>query len=188
MTGVRMVSVEQSNTIAVKPEASDYIAVAQLYYRLQSKPHRRSTWLFGILLVSIGVLDIASSLAHGAFPGPGLGIFAAMAFSGGLIALYYYVSIPWRMRRLYREQRYPIETTTVEWDDVRMLVDNPTTKTTAPWAEMTRWLEDSKIFVLDFRGRFLIAIPKRVFADTQDQDAFAELLRTHIGPHGTPRN
>jgi hypothetical protein len=178
---------EQTNAISIKIEESDYVAGAQFRYKLQWQRNRRANWMASLFFASLGVLLIASDLSHGHVPIRGLLFLGTIGLAWGLIALQYKVLIPRQMKQVYRKRQYPVDTVKLEWDDATLVMEEPVTRTAAPWAEMTRWHEDAKLFVLDFRGRTLMYVPKRIFRQPAAEQDFRRLLQDKIGPQGVVR-
>jgi len=178
-------NVGQANALCIDLQVSDYVAMAQFRHRLQARPNRRAGWSFAALVACMGLVMVVSPRAHDRVQG--FILWGIMVAAYGYTFLYDRMLLPRKAKRTYLTRKYPVPTTTLEWDDTKVVFEDPVTRTTAPWAEMTRWLEDPKLFVMDFRGATLMYVPKRVLHGAVSEKQFRELLQAKIGPQGILR-
>lgn len=88
-----------------------------------------------------------------------LGIYVGLWVIVGITALL----TPLKVRRLYRKVKMAEMSYTLDWDHENLTTETAHSRTSMPWREYTRWLEDKRIFVLYRRGLVPAYIPKRVF-------------------------
>jgi hypothetical protein len=99
------------------------------------------------------------------------------------------VILPWRTRKLYRQQKSLQRPQKISWTEEHLSVQGEGFSSEAPWSDYMRWREDEKIFSLYLSDVMFRIIPKRAFSDVGPIDEFRELLRRKIAPkEGQKRN
>lgn len=108
---------------------------------------------------------------------------AAIAY----IPAWYWLYLPWKVRRLYTQQRSLQEPASVEIGVAGLQFSTATGGGLLPWENIYRWRESRTVFVIYQSDALLHLIPKRCFDSPQAQNDFRVLLLRQVGPVGKPR-
>lgn len=153
----------------------DYIAAVRLNY----KP--RKVWavigLFVVLLAVIafvlGVRDIARGKGD-IWDVIGL---PAIAYP----PLWYFVFLPRRIRKLYKQQRALHETHDVTFDEAGIATTYAFAKGVMPWSHVHKWRESEDLFLVYHSDAMFSIFPKRDFLPASDADRLREQLMLRVG-------
>jgi hypothetical protein len=157
------IAIEFDNTL------TGHLAAERLYYSA-------TFWAKGdkvvavLLVVGAGVL-----LAAG---GPS---WTALLFVAA-IAEWFNLLSPWRARAWYFFKRNPkfLETYRLTFSDSGIHFKTASIDSNIAWTHYNRVLEDERVMLLIYGPRMYTVIPKRVFADSAQLEAFRELVGRKI--------
>lgn len=152
--------------------ADDYLAAI----RLSMKPRPLLLALGGLLLVlALLALGLAASAAlQGRADWNDLLSALAITF----LPAWYWLYLPWRVRRLYQQQRSLHEPYSVTMDDDTGLHFQTTNgQARLPWEHIHRWRESRSLFVLHESDALIHILPKRFFDETLSEDRLRSALR-----------
>jgi hypothetical protein len=150
---------------------ADYVA-AQSLYRPQSG-WRRLTFAISIVAV-IAAVALLWWTDNNAL----LLLYAAFICC---VATYNLLWIPWKARRVFRQQKSMQAPATVAWDDNGIHARNDSGEYRHGWSDFIRWREGKTLFVLNLSDVMFLMVPKRAFPDEQTMKGFRVSLRDNVG-------
>jgi hypothetical protein len=133
-----------------------------------------------LLLLAAAVLGMA---VYSYFT-KGEGLAAVLALGGSLVylGLYFFVFIPFRLRRIYRQQKLLQDQLLVEISDTHMVIKSQHGQGVLPWEVFHKW-KTARDLVLVYQSDVLFHIfPQRAFSSPQEYQQFQSLLRSKLGP------
>lgn len=160
--------------ITISP--SDYISAV----RLGLKPRPIFAVLLGLLaaLALVGLALAARSAVLGRASWVDLLCFLAICY----FPYWYWLYLPWRVRRLYQQQRSIQEPFSVEFEDQGLRFRNSNGEGLLPWRHLHRWRESKSAFVLYESDALIHILPKRHFESPMSAARFREMLEREAGP------
>ena len=93
-----------------------------------------------------------------------------MACATAFPPLSYLLYLPYKTRKIFREQKslhYPM---TVSWSEAGFKFENQQGSAVMPWGDFFKWGEDSRIFLLYHSSRLFHMLPKRALTEAQLTD------------------
>lgn len=158
----------------------DYLKAQRLHMR-PSRAARAA--LYVAMVVVIGALAYGfGAMAAGA----GAEIWSwllPLVIIGGLTVLYYYVLLPWNVRRIFSQQKelsVPLEH---EITDSALVSSSQYGSGVRPWADFHKWKEDKDVLLLYMSDVMFVLIPKRFCTAEQ-----VEAIRSHLVANKIPQN
>ena len=100
---------------------------------------------------------------------------------------WYWLYLPWKVRRLYAQQRALQEPASVEISTGGLEFRTANGEGLLRWENVYRWRETGDVFVLYQSDVLLHPIPKRCFDSVEAQSDFRMQLLDRVGPVGEPR-
>jgi hypothetical protein len=97
---------------------------------------------------------------------------------GGLVT--HYLWIPWRARRVFRQQKTLHRTCELSWDSNGLHAKDGNGEYRHLWSDFVRWREGERLIVLNLSDAMFLMVPKRAFTEEKTLDAFRELVRSHV--------
>lgn len=133
-------------------------------------------WLIAALVLLVLGLSTRAAL-QGRAQWDNLLSALAIAF----LLTWYWLYLPWRVRRLYRQQRSLHEAFTVVLDaDAGLRFESARGQGLLPWSHIGRWRESRSLFVLYESDALVHILPKRFFDETLSEDRLREALRQRV--------
>lgn len=155
--------------------ADDYLGAI----RLSLKP-RPWVLVLGGLIAALCLLALGLSAAA-ALQGRATWDDLLSALAMAFLPTWYWLYLPWRVRRLYRQQRSLQEAFTVVLDDdAGLRLETAHGQTLLPWSHIGRWRESRSLFVLYESDALIHILPKRFFDETLSKDHLREALRQRV--------
>ncbi|WP_457388844.1 YcxB family protein [Roseateles sp. P5_E1] len=111
-----------------------------------------------------------------------LGVLAICYFPA-----WYWFYLPWKVRRLYAQQRSLHQPASVEIGEAGLQFRTVNGEGLMPWENVYRWRETKVVFVLYQSDLLFSLIPKRYFDSMEAQGDFRAMLVRQVGPANTPR-
>lgn len=133
------------------------------------------------ILVAILVLGLAVG-AYGALTGGRLdrgwvwAVFAIVYF-----AFLYYVLLPWRIRRIFKQQKSLHDRFILDLGEDELRIDSPRGNFRMKWSDFHKWKMNDKLILLYHSDAVFQMIPARVFSTEQERGSFAQHLERHLG-------
>jgi|GEM_PF-2774836 len=155
---------------------SDYISAIRLGF----KPQPVFAVLLGFLaaLALVGLTLAARSALLGRASWVDLVGFLAICY----FPAWYWLYLPWRVRRLYQQQRSIQEPFSVDFEDQGLRFRTSNGEGSLPWHHLHRWRESKSAFVLYQSDALLHILPKRHFEFPVSAAQFREILEREAGP------
>ena len=157
-----------SRSAAFRLEADDYIAANRLHTRMKW----RSLPALGSFLCFILGYAVFLYGSWRAPPNAPLVMFVTFVVICGIVIppLSYLLYLPYKTRKVFREQKnlhYPM---TVSWSETGFKVENQQGNATMPWTDFFKWSEDGRILLLYHSSRLFRMLPKRALTEAQLAD------------------
>jgi len=91
------------------------------------------------------------------------------------------VYIPWKTRRVYRQQKALQRELSFKFDDAGVSVSNENGQSVTPWDDYLKWKQNDRLILLYLSDCMYHMLPKRMFAESADFNRLGELLIRRIG-------
>lgn len=148
----------------------DFVAAQRLHRR---RPVRLQMILCSVLaLLGAGLL----MLGH-RYPGVVLLGIGGGGWAGEAVMSFVY--LPWKYRRLYRQQASLRAAYTYAWDADNLRVSSAAGQAARPWKHYLRMREDERMFLLYHSDMMFEMLPKSWFRDSELVDAFHRQVTRH---------
>lgn len=155
-------------------EASDYVRAQYLNMR-----PRRTYMVLGLVVLSLFLWAIWYTFFGGGPRGmTGYVLLAAAAY----LILNFFVYIPWKARKTFRQQKSLQREMTLRFDDSGLAIEAENSQGRIPWSDFLKWKENDRLFLLYISDPLYHMVPKRLFKSSSEVDSVREVMRTHIGP------
>lgn len=158
-----------------KLESDDYVRAVYLNMR-----PRRVYAILGFLVLGAFLWAAwYSFFGNGASKG-GLTNYGFLAVTAYLV-LYFFVYVPWKTRRTFRQQKSLQRRITWNFDDSGLGIESETGQGRIPWADIHKWKENDHLYLLYVSDALYYMIPKRLFSSTDDVGSVRTLLLSQVG-------
>ena len=157
-------------------QPDDYVSA----YWLHIKP-RRSYALVGCLLIALSLgmtwyLFFGATKQHSYWPG--------FVILGGFVYIFlcFFVYIPFRLKREYRQQKHSQKEVTIAITENSLNTQTENGHLNKPWADYLKWKEGGRMFLLYYSDSVYMIVPKRFFLSALDMDTFRKSLGEKVRP------
>lgn len=99
------------------------------------------------------------------------------------LILNFAVYLPWRTRRIYKQQKALHRELTFKFDDGGVSASNENGRSLTPWEDYLKWKQNEHLILLYFSDCMYHMVPRHFFADAQVFDSLRELLPGKISKH-----
>lgn len=154
--------------------ADDYLAAC--YLNLRPRPFAKFLWLSYAGTLSL-VLFVLTKV-H--VPGSRVVFIIAGAVVAFLI-IEYFIRLPYRARRIYRQQKLLQITRTIRINPDSLETKSELGSSTVPWNMFAHWKENKKLILVYQSDVLFHMFPKRVFTSESDYNEFRNILTKHLG-------
>lgn len=160
-----------TRTITFRPEAGDTVAVARGSF-LHSMKRPKFYWrMLLIILVAVGTGSAIILALGGPVTINALAFLVGIAICWLTVALVaIYLLIPFRSKRLFRQQRSLAHDFTLEWDEDGLAQRWAGGAQRTRWTEYHDWFEDDRVICFGLNEQLYHFAPKRVLAAEQCAD------------------
>jgi len=155
--------------------AEDYVSAQ--YLHLRPRPIFR---IFGIIVLALFLWAGWYSLTSGEPDVLDYIFFLAM----GYLILNFAVYLPWKTRRIYRQQKALQRELTMKFDEVGVNAENENGRSRTSWEDFHKWKANDQLILLYLSDCLYHMVPKRFFTDVGDFEQLRELLPGKIGSSG----
>lgn len=93
-----------------------------------------------------------------------------------------FVVMPWRVRRIYRQQKALQRPFEMEFGDTRFSVTAENGSFSMAWADFHKWKKGAKVLLLYQSEAIMHPIPRRAFSTEADFQSVVRLLEEKLGP------
>ncbi len=103
----------------------------------------------------------------------------------GLVAyllVIYYVLIPWRTKRIFRQQKTLHQPIELEFTDTHFFGSSPHGTFKMGWSDFHKWKKDDHSILVYQSAALMHMIPIRAFQSSADIELLVATLRKHLGP------
>jgi hypothetical protein len=162
-------------TIDLKLEPGDLLRAQYLHYR--PRP-----WLRNVYLAVVAALFAAivySYLERQRHLCIRLCVYSAIAAI--YLLLYYFALLPWKARRIFRQQKGLHHSVQIELRDDGLFSLSPRGSATVPWADLLKWKENKHLLLLYHSDVLFHMLPKRCFPTAEALSSAQALLRDRLG-------
>ena len=97
-----------------------------------------------------------------------------------LLVLNFGVYLPWKTRRMYRQQKALQRELTYRFDDSSVFASNENGESTTPWEDYLKWKQNDQMILLYLSDCLYQMIPRSMFGQPDDFDKLSELVRSKI--------
>jgi len=154
----------------------DYIAAVRLNYR------PRRVWAYVgsvvLMLAAIAFLPGVWDLLRGRGDVWDIAGLVAIAY----FPTWYFVFLPRRIRKLYKQQRVLHEPHEIMFDATGISTTYSLANGTLPWSHVHKWRESKDLLLVYHSDAMFSIFPKRHFDPPSELDRFRELLASRVGP------
>lgn len=102
--------------------------------------------------------------------------------AAGYLVLHFFVYLPWKTRRIYRQQKSLQREVKMQFSGAGLSAENEVGRGLSPWSDYLKWKENEHLFLLYISDPFFHMIPKRLFKNSADIGQLRQLLLAKIGP------
>jgi hypothetical protein len=169
--------------VKIELTPNDYVVANRLHSR-----GRVLRFIVGLLIGYAGVLAVLFTLNHdwpqnaAEWQNFGSGLVAVLFFGAVWLLIVRYVLLPWRSRRIYRQQKNLHQEFEYSWDESALTVTGKSGYNTTPWHDFLKWRESANMFLVYRSDIMFNMLPKRFFSDASLIDDFRSALETGISP------
>ncbi len=159
--------------ISFTPSEKDYAdANREWYLAFWARP---KSWAFAVLFV----LLLAGLGASTSYIDGKTDEIVPMAIAFALLALVlilliylavYFVALPRRARRLYRQHKALQQTWTFRWSDSGISMESPAGLTGYPWGDFHRWRDGRRSLLLFLNDQLFFYLPRRLLDDSSVEE------------------
>ena len=132
--------------------------------------HARPTPLLSVGLLALAVGGTAIAYVQGLFS-VGASVGTLIGMFGWLSALFFII-IPYRSRRIYRQQKSLHQEHQFEWDDQFVYFHSNDVEGKVRWADFIKVKENRNMLSLYYSDTLFNMIPKRCFSKSEDLEDF----------------
>lgn len=161
--------------------AEDYLAAVRLNLRPRKARAIAGIVLLVVVAIAIGLLLLR--IASGEAQWFDSILVAAVVW----LVLWYWVFLPRQVRKLYSQQRSLQEPFEAAFDATGMRIDSERGNATLPWADVHKWRESKRIFLIYQSDALFHLLPKRCFGSEADQAELRDRLLAQVGPPDVAR-
>ncbi|MGM9428520.1 YcxB family protein [Hydrogenophaga sp. MI9] len=166
----------KASSMQVQLSPNDYLAAVRL--GIKPRPVFMVIGCMVCLLGLLGLVWIAKSIVQGQAGWNEVIGFFVLCF----LPVWYWVYIPWRVNRLFRQHRSLHEPYTVELEAEGLRFRTSNGAALLPWSHVHRWRESTSVFSVYQADTLFQILPKRFFARPLTEEALREALLRHVGP------
>ena len=150
----------------------DYVRAQYLHIR--PRPFYK---VLGTLVLALFLWAAWLSLTSGDF-----GAFDVL-FLVTIVALIlnFTVYIPWKTRRVYRQQKALQREQSFKFDDAGASISNENGQATMPWSDYLKWKQNDHLILLYLSDCMYHMLPRRMFVDPTAFERLGEILTSKIG-------
>ncbi len=153
-------------------QPGDYIRAQ--YLHLRPRPTYK---VLGVIVLGFFLWAGWLSISSGELEALDLVFFLAMAY----LVLNFTVYLPWKTRRMYRQQKALQRESKIKFDEAGVTAENENGRTSTPWADFLKWKQNDELILLYFSDCMFHMIPKRFFAGIGEFENLREMLPSKIG-------
>lgn len=127
-----------------------------------------------VFLLAVAVIVVVGAYAEGQLSaGAAIGGVAGMF---GWLAILYLVIIPYRAKRIYRQQKSLHLSHSFWWDNEMVFFQSQDSEGKIRWSDFTKVKENRKMLLLYHSDTLFNMVPKHCFAGPEDLEAFKSCL------------
>ena len=156
-------------------QPGDYVRAQ--YLHLRPRPIYK---IVGIIILALSLWAGWHSITSGDLSTLDYLFFLAIIF----LILNFAVYLPWKTRRIYRQQKALHRELRMKFDDVGVTAENENGRSSTPWEDYLKWKQNDQLILLYFSDCLYHMVPKRFFADAHDFEKLRELIPGKIGSSG----
>jgi hypothetical protein len=147
--------------------------------------HARASLLRSLAIVTAavtvgGLWSVSKSLSVMTIANVFVVLALILAFGIGIGILSQRFAIPFRARRIYRQQKNLQRPYQLSWDDANVRTASAEGSAATPWNDFLKWREGKYTFLLYRSDMLFQMFPKRAFHDQTQIDEFRRLAQQHI--------
>ena len=131
----------------------------------------------------VGAIILAAALWAGwySFSQSDIGVLDYLFVAAILfLILNFAVYLPWKTRRIYRQQKAMQRELTYRFDDSGVFASNENGQSTTPWQDYLKWKQNDHMILLYFSDCMYHMIPRTLFDRPADFDKLLELVHRKI--------
>jgi hypothetical protein len=132
--------------------------------------------VLGTILLLLVVYVAAYGLCHPNHRRAGMIILAFLAY----LVLTFFVLLPLKARRIFRQQRNLQVTTDHEFEEQGVTSTSQIGQSRLTWRDFLKWKESKRLIVLYTSDVMMIIFPRRCFPDQATWDAFRRIVSTNV--------
>jgi hypothetical protein len=168
--------------IKAQIEWKDYLE-AQL---LHMQPTGFARWIGYALLVLSGLVFLISLLLL-IMRQLALEFFLLIVFIASAAAVYRYALLPWRVKKIFQQQKELSMPYEIEITDAGLNITNELGNSLRPWKNFSKWKESKELFLLYHSDVMFTILPKRCFTEPAQIEAVKGNLKSSNVPAATNR-
>lgn len=152
--------------------------IAARWVALRPRPSLRLLGYVVLGIIAFVLTSEAFDLARGQpFHGELWWVIGAICYVGFLI----FVLEPWRIRRVFKQQKTLQEPFEVEFGDERLAITSTNGHLSVKWTDLHKWKLGKKCILIYQSDAIMHPIPSRVFGNEADRQTAIAFLKSKIG-------
>ena len=156
-------------------EEGDYVRAVYLNMR-----PRRTYAILGLIVLAAFLWAAWYSFFGGGASKRSMTDYVFVAASVYLI-LNFFVYVPWKTRKTFKQQKSLQREMKLRFDASGMTVESENSQGKILGADVHKWKENDRLFLLYISDPLYDMVPKRLFASADDIEGVRELLTSHVG-------
>jgi len=96
------------------------------------------------------------------------------------LILNFAVYLPWKTRRIYKQQKAMQRELTYRFDESGVFASNENGQSTTPWEDYLKWKQNDHMILLYLSDCLYHMIPKTLFHQSDDFDKLLELVKSKV--------
>ena len=157
--------------VQVQLRWTDYLAAQ--YVNMRPRPVFA---VLGTIMLLLFVYVAGYGMCHGNYSRGGMIPLAVLAY----FALSFFVILPLKTRKIFRQQRSLQVITAQEIDGPGISGTNEIGQSRLAWRDFVKWKENKRLIVLYTSDVMMHIFPRRCFADQAAWDAFRQIVSSNI--------
>jgi len=155
---------------------ADYLAAIRLALR------PRKSWAIAGFVLLLFVGWGAALIVISVLSGKGGAMEYVLLLCLAYLPFWYFVVLPWRVRKLYVQRHDLQEQYEFSFDDEGISLSSSLLNQRFPWSHTRKWRESRELFLVYIADNMFKVFPKRSFVSSVEIDCFRELLTKNAGP------
>jgi YcxB-like protein len=163
-----------------------------LRYTIGASDYKRAMWIHmrprrilaipGIVLLVLMVAILIICCYRFFTTGEDFEYILALGAGLGYLCFWFFIYLPFRLRRIYRQLKVLHEEAVVEISDTQIKAKTSHSESNLPWEHFHKWKADKDLVVVYQSDVSFYLFPRRAFSSPEEFQTFQSILKTKLGP------